>query len=87
MSTDRRQSRHIFLWSFLLIQTAFLLWVVLGIQSGAGAPADCDTLSREVCNDAENVGTAIGVGIVIALWAATDIILGISYGIYRFARR
>lgn len=30
----------------------------------------------KTCNDAGNVGTAIGVGLIIGLWAAADVILG-----------
>jgi ABC-type Fe3+ transport system permease subunit len=82
-----RKPRRVFLWAFLAVQLIFLLWVLLGAQSGAGTPDDCGTLSREACNDADNAGTAIGVGIVIALWAAVDIILGITYAVYRLARR
>lgn len=33
------------------------------------------------------MGTAIGLGLVLALWAVVDIILGISYGIYRLCKR
>lgn len=85
--TKPRKRHRIFMWVFLAIQLIFLLWVILGAQSGAGTPDDCGTLSREACNDADNAGTAIGVGLVIALWAATDVILGITYAVYRLARR
>ncbi|MFF8387302.1 hypothetical protein ACF053_27175 [Streptomyces kanasensis] len=69
------------------MQLLFLIWVIMGTVSGAGTPEDCGTLGQPVCNDAENLGTAIGVGLVIALWAAADIILGITYLIYRISRR
>ncbi|GGR57288.1 hypothetical protein [Streptomyces roseolus] len=82
-----RKPRRIFLWVFLAVQALFLLWVIVGASSGAGAPEDCGTLSRETCNDAETAGTAIGVGIIIALWAAVDLILGITYAVYRISRR
>jgi hypothetical protein len=36
---------------------------------------------------ASTAGTAIGVGLLIALWVAVDIILGVGYGIYRLATR
>lgn len=81
------RKRRIFMWVFFAVQVLFLIWVIAGVSSGAGSPDDCGTLSREACNDAENAGTAIGVGLVIALWAAVDIVLGFSYAIYRLGRR
>ncbi|MFD4474727.1 hypothetical protein ACFWPU_01220 [Streptomyces sp. NPDC058471] len=82
-----RKSRRIFLWVFLAIQALFVVWIVTGSAGSSGTPSDCGTLDAQTCNDAEQAGTAIGVGIVIALWAATDIILGITYAVYRLARR
>lgn len=38
-------------------------------------------------SERSDVGTAIGMGLIIALWVAVDIILGITYGVYRLARR
>jgi hypothetical protein len=49
--------------------------------------ADCVQHYGGALNDAGTAGKAIGVGIVIAFWAVVDVILGISYGIYRLARR
>lgn len=85
---DSPRKRHrIFLWIFLAVQVIFLIWVIFGIASGAGDPVECGTLTTAECNDASDVGTAIGVGILIAIWAAVDIILGFSYAIYRLGRR
>lgn len=82
-----KKKRRWFMWSFLAVQLVFLLWVIAGARSGAGTPDDCRTLSAEACNDAENAGTAIGVGLIILLWALVDIILGITYAVVRLARR
>ncbi|MGW6056310.1 hypothetical protein [Streptomyces sp. NPDC055189] len=76
-----------FMWAFLALQVVFLLWVIFGVRSGAGTPDDCGTLDTRTCNAAENTGTAIGVGLVILLWAVVDIILGITYAVVRIARR
>ena len=38
-------------------------------------------------NDAGNAGKAIGVGLVIVFWMVVDVILGITYGVYRLATR
>lgn len=85
-AATRRRPRW-FMWFFLAVQALFLLWIILGARSGAGTPDDCGTLDSRTCNDAESVGTAIGVGLIIILWAVTDIILGITYAVVRLARR
>ncbi|WP_242484106.1 hypothetical protein [Streptomyces sp. NE5-10] len=82
-----RKKHRVFLWIFLALQVLFLIWVILAAGSGSGTPEDCGTLDQQTCNDAENAGTAIGVGLLILLWAAMDVILGISYAIYRIAKR
>lgn len=85
-----RKRRRVFPWVFLAVQILFLIWVITGAASGSGTPAECrgrtgDAL--ELCEDASDVGTAIGVGLMIALWAAVDIILGLAYIVFRLARR
>ncbi|MDW4908737.1 hypothetical protein RB628_26215 [Streptomyces sp. ADMS] len=68
----------------------FLIWVIAGAASVSGTPEECrgrtgDAL--ELCNDANDVGTTIGVGLIIGLWAAVDVILGFTYVVYRLASR
>jgi hypothetical protein len=63
----------------LLFNLIMLIWVIAGAASGSGQPSDCGTLDAQTCNDAQNVGTAIGVGLLIGLWVAGDIILGILW--------
>ncbi|MFG3091536.1 hypothetical protein ACGGAI_28330 [Streptomyces antibioticus] len=78
------------LWVFLAIQILFLIWVITGAASGSGTPEGCQGLTGDeldTCNAASDVGTTIGVGLVIGLWAAVDVILGFSYVVYRLASR
>ncbi|MCQ6555441.1 hypothetical protein NPS70_19890 [Streptomyces sp. C10-9-1] len=82
-----RKKPRVFLWVFLGVQLLFLIWLITGIASGSGTPEDCGTLDAQTCNEAENVGTAIGVGLILVLWAVVDVILGITYAVYRFSRR
>jgi hypothetical protein len=56
-----------------------LIWVVAGAASAHGTPTDCGTLDVKTCNEASDAGTAIGVGILIALWAFGDLILGVLW--------
>ena len=95
-----RKRRRVFLWVFLAIQVLFVIWVIAGAASGGGIHAqavaychahpdayvsfsDCVSLS----GGGSKAGTAIGAGIIIVLWVAADVILGVSYGVYRLAAR
>lgn len=59
---------RIFTWVILAINAVFLIWIIGGIATRP----DPD-------NAAANAGTAIGVGLVIGLWVAADVILGILW--------
>lgn len=72
--------RRVFMWFFLLVQALFLTWIITGSMS---TPAQ----SEPTMQDAAAVGTAIGVGLIIGLWAIVDVILGITYAVIRLARR
>jgi hypothetical protein len=85
-----RKPPRIFLWVFLALQVLFLIWVILAAASGSGTPEECrgqTGQNLQTCKDASDVGTTIGVGLIIGLWAAVDIILGFTYLIYRLGRR
>ncbi|MGP4003615.1 hypothetical protein [Streptomyces sp. 8N706] len=85
------KKRHrVFFWIFLAVQIAFLIWVITGIASNDNMPAECSGLTGsdlQLCKDAADVGTTIGVGLIIGLWAAVDFILALTYVIYRLASR
>ncbi|UUU23789.1 OPT/YSL family transporter [Streptomyces sp. DSM 40750] len=87
----RPKKRHrVFLWLFLAVQILFLIWVITGAASGSGTPEECQGRTGDalkLCEDASDVGTTIGVGLIIGLWAAVDVILGFSYVVYRLASR
>jgi len=82
-----KKKRRIFLWVFLAVQLLFLVWIIAGITSAGGDPTDCGTLSTEACNDAESVGTGIGVVLIVVIWMVVDFFLAVIYGIYRLASR
>ncbi len=82
-----RRKPRLFMWFFLAVQALFLLWVFGGIGSASGTPTDCGSLSAESCNAAQDIGTGIGVALVIGLWMVVDFLLAVGYGVYRLARR
>jgi hypothetical protein len=49
--------------------------------------ADCVKHYGGALNDAGTAGKAIGVGLIIAFWFVVDMILGVSYGVYKLATR
>src|SRR5262245_17291153 len=88
-----RKRRRIFMWFFLAIQALFLVWLIGGIMSARGIPSYCHQgnhsqyIGVKGCTSASQAGAAIGAALVIAFWAVVDIILGVSYGVYRLATR
>ncbi len=83
-----RKKRRVFLWFFLAVQVLFVVWIVGGASQASGGPTgDCGSLSVEVCNDAQDIGTGIGVAMVVMLWMVVDFLLAVIYGIYRLAKR
>ncbi|MFF1380698.1 hypothetical protein [Streptomyces sp. NPDC058308] len=85
-----RASHRVFFWVFLAIQVLFLIWVVAGLASGSGASESCSGLSGDglkVCEDAGDVGTTIGVGLIVGFWLATDFIVALTYAVYRISAR
>lgn len=76
-----RRKTGVFLWIFLAVQALFVWWLFAGVgdaaQSCQGSEyqAACET------------GAGLGAILIIMLWAAVDVILGIGYGVYRMATR
>ena len=86
-ATQPKKKRRVFLWVFLLVQLLFIIWIIAGVSSGAGTPEDCEGLSEETCNAAADVGTSIGVALIIGVWVVVDFLLAVIYGVYRLATR
>jgi hypothetical protein len=83
--TPKRKGR-IFRWVFLAAQLLFLIWIIAGLVS-TGHPAHCQSLDQQTCQSAYNAGRGIGVGIIIFLWVAFDIIVGGTYAIWKLISR
>lgn len=81
-----KKRRRWFMWTFLAVQILFILWLATGIAAVSGGPEDCTGLDAQTCQDAHDAGAAIGAGLILAIWAAVDTILGITYAIVRLAR-
>ena len=82
-----KKKKRVFMWVFLAVQALFIVWLIAGMAGSSGDATDCGTLSQETCNAAEDVGTGIGLFLVIALWCLVDFLLAVGYAIYRLAKR
>jgi hypothetical protein len=82
-----KQPHHWFLRIFIPVQLAFIAWIISGVSSASHAAAGCQYLTAAQCANAAGAATAIGVGLIVALWAAVDVILGIGYGVWKLATR
>lgn len=68
-------------WVLNLWNLLFLIWVIAAIAGGASDSADCDTtvLTQANCDAAADVGTGIGVALVIVLWFIGFIVLSLAW--------
>jgi hypothetical protein len=76
---------RVFTWVILAFNLVMLIWTITGATTGhsckgrvGNALTDCQ---------AGQAGTAIGVGLIILIWALGDIILGVLWLITRPHRR
>ena len=79
-----RKKRHVFLWIFLAIQVLFIIWLITG---GASADHGVTHCTGPDCKGATEAGSAIGIGLIIVFWMVVDVILGVTYGVYKLATR
>lgn len=82
-----KKKKRIFMWFFLAVQVLFIIWLIAGISGSSGDATDCGSLSQQTCNDAEDVGTGIGIALILILWVVVDFLLFIPWVIVKLARR
>ena len=72
-------------WPFLFscCQLAFLAWLIWGATRHAHVAAECTGLCRDAYTAGYNTGKWLACGIIIALWVAFDIIVGVTTYIFR----
>ena len=72
-------------WVFLAVQVLMLIWVI-SAGASAGHPTNCGVLDHQTCVSADNAGHGIAVVLLIFLWAALDVIIGVTVLIMRKVR-
>ncbi|MFP8963131.1 hypothetical protein ACLIYP_21650 [Streptomyces nanhaiensis] len=63
------------------------MWIITGIAGVSDQCAGLTGSALEQCEAGTAVGASIGVGLIIFLWAAVDVILGLTYIVYGLTRR
>jgi len=92
MSTTPNTSHHpqpvkkrkvrVFTWIILAINAIFASWLIGGIASVS--TGDCPpNMSENACDAAKTVGGGIGALLIVFLWVAADVILGIIWLVTR----
>ncbi|WP_416974979.1 hypothetical protein [Streptomyces sp. 4F14] len=54
-----------------------LVWLVNGIDDASDEGKDCG--ADELCQNANDLGTAIGAGFILFIWVAGAVILGVIW--------
>jgi hypothetical protein len=78
-----RKRRRVFMWFFIAVQVIFLVWIIVGVATAPGDPV-CEVNAD--CQSEIDGAAAIGVGMILVLWTAVDLILGIIHIIIRASR-
>lgn len=73
-------------WFILVVNALFLVWVIVGAAT-AGHATNCGTLDKQTCQAATDVGTGIGVAIIVVIWVVVDFILLIIWLVTRPRQR
>lgn len=63
-------------WVVLAFNLLMLVWLVVGVNAASDQGKSC---VDQVCEDANDVGTAIGAGVILFVWAAGAVILGVIW--------
>jgi hypothetical protein len=72
-------------WFFLVVNALFVLWIATGTNSAQSTDCANDpdvragTISQSACEAAVDVGTGIGVALIIVLWFFVFVILSIVW--------
>lgn len=70
-------------WAILVWSVIMIIWIIAGASSANNSSHCADEasrfLSQQACTDARDVGTGIGVALLVALWFVGFVILSIIW--------
>ncbi len=79
---QKKRKTRVFTWIILAINAIFLIWIIAGVSSVSSGKCDA-TMTVAACNSAKAIGGGIGALLIIFLWVAADVILGILWLVTR----
>lgn len=74
-------------WVILAVNLLFVVWIVAGLLGVADECTGFSGTELDLCEAGTAIGAGIGVGIIVFLWVAADIILGVVWLVTRSRRR
>jgi hypothetical protein len=85
----KRKRRRVFLWVFLAIQVAFIIWIISAGAAGDHSTTHCVAkgLTTGECKGTSEAATGIAIFLQIVIWIVVDFFVALTYAIYRLARR
>lgn len=83
--STRRPSR-VGMWCFLGLQGIMLFIMMVMVGYTVTSSSDSCTFGSQVCNDITGWGAAVAFLFVLLVWAALDIIAGLTYIVIRMSR-
>lgn len=73
-----KRTRGLFGWIFLILFWAFNALMLFSLIAGLSGTADqAATLTSEAEKAGHAIGTALGVGMIVAIWVSGAVILGL----------
>jgi len=70
---------RIMTWVILAFNILMLIWIIAGVAGVADNCAGKTGVELDACEAGTAVGATIGAGMVVGLWVAGDVILGIIW--------
>ena len=74
-------------WALAIFNVLMLIWVISGAATASGHATGCGTLDQATCDAARNVGTGIGVALLVVLWFIGFLVLSLVWLMSRPRRR
>jgi hypothetical protein len=82
LAQQAKKKVRVFTWIILAVNVLFLIWLIAGIV-GVSNSTCTGNMTQATCDSAKAIGGGIGAMLIIFLWVAADVILGIIWLVTR----
>lgn len=66
-------------WFILVVQGLFIYWIIAATASASDSCTGLVGDDLSICQAGTAIGAGLGIGIIIFLWVAADVILGVVW--------